>query len=117
MAQPSQTTHFRNLNGTGQNVTAGTARVSHLTITNAISPAATAFVQFFDLAAADVVLGTTRPILVVHVPAAAAAVNGTLDIDFGHTWLILTRLSVFGTTTAEGSTGTADGVFLQVTVE
>ena len=107
------TPHFRNLNSTGVNVTNGVSRITKLEMTNSIVPAATAFVQFFDIEVSAVVLGTTVPALVAHIPAAAAAVPGSASIDFStDPWTIRTRLSAFGTTTAEGNTGVASGIFL-----
>ena len=110
------TTHFRNLNDTGVNVTNGIARVSKIVITNTVT-ATTVFVQLFDTAAASVTLGTTRPAITVHVSGAAATVGGTVTLDFeGDPWSIQTRLSAFATTTAEGNTGAAAGVFLSAFV-
>ena len=71
--------------------------------------------QFFDLAAGDVTLGTTRPLISVQVPTAAATVTGTMGLDFSAGWLINNRLSIFGTTTAEGST-VASGLLVQTWV-
>ena len=105
--------HFRNLNSTGINVTNGISRITKLEVTNSIVPAATAFVQFFDVAVSAVVLGTTRPAVVAHIPAATASVPGMAVLNFvGDPWTIRTRLSAFGTTTAEGNTGVASGIFL-----
>ena len=116
MAQPFQSTHFRNLNDTGQNVSNGRCHIVKFIVTNSIA-AATAFVQIFNVAAASVTLGTTVPLFVIHVPAASATVGGTVEIGFELPGLLFeTRCSVFGTTTAEGSTGTADGLFLQAFV-
>lgn len=117
MASPDLNTHVRNLNATGQNVTTGPVRVSGFVITNAISPVATAFVQIFNAAAANVTLGTTVPLMSIHVAGAAIAVGGTLVVALVTPMFFDTALSVFGTTTAEGNAGTADGVFVQVWVE
>lgn len=108
MASPVSTTHLRNLDETGQNVSNGGCHVKKLVLTN--SSAAVAWVQIFDLAAADVTLGTTRPL--VSIPLAAT--SGFADLDFELAgWFFATRFSVFSTTTQEGSTGSADGVMLQ----
>ena len=74
---------------------------------------ATAFIQIFDLAAASVTLGTTRPL--IQIPLAAT--TGFVELDFSFPGLLFTtRCSIFSTTTTEGSTGSADGVFAQATI-
>lgn len=108
MPTPRGATHLRNLNDTGQNVTAGKAHVKKIIATN--SSAAIAYLQFFDAAAANVVLGTTVPRWIVPI----AATGGYADVE----WFDMgdqydTRASVFSTTTPEGLTGSASGVFLQ----
>ena len=110
MAEPAAPTHFRNLSDTGQNISNGIISISHLICVN-ISGAA-AFLQFFDRAAADVALGTTRPLFVIPVPST----TGVRSIALVPPMLINTRLSVFSTTTAEGLTGSGAGVFLQALV-
>ena len=101
------TSHFRNLNDTGQNISNGVCNIYGLFISN--TSAGTAFVQIFDLPVASVVLGTTVPMLVVVVPITTGFVN----LNFWDPGLFITnRLSAFSTTTAEGLTGSANGVFL-----
>ena len=116
MAQPVATTHARNVDEAGANLTAGIARVTHVIITNTIA-ATSVFIQFFDAAVATVSIGTTVPLLVVQVPAASSTVGGTVDLDFGDGLFILTRLSAFGTATAEGADAITTGVFIQAWVD
>ena len=111
MAGPQAVTHLRNLNDTGQNVTAGIARITHIHAIN--TSGATAFVQVFDLAVASVTLGTTRPLISIPL----AATTGIQSISFSPAIGFMTRVSVFSTTTVEGSTGSADGVYLQAWIE
>lgn len=111
MSQVLQSTHFRNLNATGQNLSNGTCRVGKVIATN--TSAAVAFVQIFNAAAADVTLGTTRPKYQIFLPSS----TGYVDLSWEpHDWFE-TRMSVFSTTTTEGSTGSADGVNIQVWVD
>lgn len=110
MAEPIQGTHFRNLNDTGQNISNGEVAISHLIAYN--TSGATAYIQLFNAAAANVTLGTTRPLFTVALPAT----TGWKDIQFSPPLRFPTRLSAFSTTTPEGLTGSAAGVFLQVMV-
>src|SRR5712664_2589290 len=103
MSVPARSTHFANLNDTGQNITAGQALISKIGVTN--SSAAAAFIQVFDAAAADVVLGTTVPVLTIPVAATA----GFTSVNFVKGWFLTTRLSMFSTTTPTGSVGSAAG--------
>ena len=105
------TSHFRNLNDTGQNISNGICNILKFVVVN--TTAATAFVQIFNAAAANVVLGTTVPMFVIVVPIT----TGVVDMEFDSPGLyITTRCSAFSTTTAEGSTGSASGVFLQAAI-
>ena len=112
MAGPASTTHFRNLSTTGLNVTNGGAEVVAVLATN--STAATAYTQVFDAAAADVTLGTTVPLFVIHVPGGTSAIEGSFFLTFYPPVLFSTRMSVFGTTTPEGNMAVGAGVFCQV---
>jgi hypothetical protein len=109
--QPVGATHIRNLDENGANVTAGRATVGKIYAAN--TSGAAAFVQIFDRAVADVVLGTTVPRYVFPL----AATTGHFELNFDYPGEFFeTRLSAFSTTTAEGNTGSADGVFLQAWV-
>ena len=110
MSEPVRGTQFLNINATVVNLTAGIASIAHLRAVN--SSAAIAWVQFFDLAAADVTAGTTKPLFEVPL----AATSGSEDIDFGHPMIVRTRLSVLSATASEGGTGSADGVKVMVWV-
>lgn len=111
MSSPVRSTHFQNLAGTVTNITNGRCEIVEITAVN--TSGAVAFIQIFDLAAADVVLGTTVPMFVIPV----AATSGFEVVYFGvNGWYVETRLSAASTTTAEGSTGSASGVFLQAFV-
>ena len=111
MAGYLRATHFTALNDTGQNVSAGVCRVSHINALN--RSGATAFIQIFDAAAADVVLGTTVPLFEILL----AASTGFESISFSPAVEFQTRMSVFSTTTDGGSTGSAAGVVAQIWVE
>ena len=64
-----------------------------------------AFVQIFDVAAASVTLGTTRPNLVVGIPAQSTAhIEMTAGIKFA------TAIAVAATTTDSGSTAPTSGL-------
>ena len=110
MASPVGAAHIRNLKDTVTNVTNGVSELTLIIVTNTSS--ALTFLQVFDAAAADVTLGTTRPVF------SAPVANNTMEtLYFGPLgWYIGTRFSAAATTTVEGSTGAADGVFLQVFV-
>ena len=99
---------LRNLNATGQNVTAGENHILKFYAINVSGSAA--FVQLFDLAAGSVTLGTTIPL--ISMPVAATAGSAELPFDFPGLHFQI-RCSAFATTTADGSTGSASGVFLQ----
>lgn len=99
---------FRNLSEVGQNFSNGTATVGKLIFVN--TTGAAAFIQIFDAAAASVTIGTTRPLFSLPL----AATTGYVELHFDYPgYNFSTRLSVFSTTTAEGSTGSASGVFGQ----
>lgn len=110
MAEPISPTHYRNINDSGVNISNGEVAISHLVCVN--TSGAAAFLQFFNLAAANVTLGTTRPLFVIPV----AATTGVRSIQFSPPLRLDTRLSVFSTTTAEGLTGSAAGVSAQAWV-
>src|SRR6266404_5041810 len=110
MASLAKSTHFENLSNVGQDVTNGKTHVSKIVVTNA--SVAPAFVQVFDSAAANVVLGTTKPLFTI--PCSATA--GFTSVNFSHGWLVDFSVSVFSTTTPTGSSGSAPGVFLQAWV-
>lgn len=110
MSEPVRATQFLNVNATAVNLTNGIAWIARLRAVN--SSSAAAWVQVFDLAAADVTAGTTRPLFEVPM----AATSGSADIEFSHPMIIRTRLSVVSTTASEGGTGSADGVKVQVWV-
>lgn len=111
MAHPLSTIHVRNLNATVVNVSNGACFVAHINVTN--SSAAVAWVQIFDVAAADVTLGTTRPLF----QFAVAATSGLESVSFSPPIKFNTRFSVASTTASEGSSGSADGVMLQAWTE
>ena len=111
MAGYARATHFTGLSDTGQNITAGIARVSHINALN--RSAATAFIQIFDLAAASVTIGTTVPLFEILL----AASTGFESISFSPPVEFITRMSAFSTTTDGGSTGSAAGVVLQCWIE
>lgn len=106
----ANTTHLRNVNDTVVNATAGRAVVTDIFAIN--TSGATAFVQVFDSAASGVTLGTTRPVLSITL----AATTGLQHLAFSQGIVFETRCSVASATAAEGSTGSADGVFVQVWV-
>lgn len=108
---PRASTHVRNLDETVVNVSAGACHVTDIVAAN--TTGAAAFVQVFDLAAADVTLGTTRPLFVI----ALAATTGWQHLSFSEGVVFDTRFSAASTTAAEGSTGSADGVFVQAWVK
>ena len=112
MAQSVATTQIVDLAATVTNVTAGVARVTKVIAMN--TSAATAFVQVFDLAAADVTLGTTVPKYQILL----AATTGFVELDFGsEADSFLIRMSAASTTTTGGSTGSAAGVRLQTWID
>lgn len=109
MASPITSTIFQGLNDTGQNISNGVCNIRKLVGLN--TSGAAAFIQFFDLPAANVTLGTTVP---MHVMVLAAT-TGQSTIDFGGSelgWRIERRLSAFATTTATGNTGSSSTVYL-----
>ena len=110
MGSPVGAGHIRNLNATVINATNGVSETTLIVATN--TSGVLTFIQVFDAVAADVTLGTTRPVL------SAPVANNTMEtLYFGPIgWYIGTRLSAAATTTVEGSTGAADGVYLQVFV-
>ena len=109
MSAPLSSTHFRNVKNTAVNLSNGLIDVTSLLVVN--TTAAAIFVQFFNLAAADVVVGTTRPVFSIPV----AATTGFEVVYFGPNGTIFdTRLSAAATTTVEGSTDPGDGVFVQI---
>lgn len=107
MAQSVAQTQVVDLAATVTNLTAGGARAAKVIAMN--TSAATAFVQVFDLAAADVTLGTTVP----KYQIVLAATTGFVDLDFSWLDVFLTRMSAASTTTSGGATGSAAGVRIQ----
>lgn len=105
-----RSTHFQGLNDTGQNICLVRCGIGKLSAYN--TSGATAFLQFFDALAANVVLGTTKPLFVIVLVANV----GYENVDFYPPTVFSTACSVFSTTTAEGSTGSAAGVFAQAWV-
>lgn len=93
----------RNVNATVQNLTTFTDVLMALTIMN--SSAASAFVNFYDIAGAPVV-GTTVPDLEVLVPA-ATTLNVQLSVNGMNFFNAIKTASV---TTDNGATGSAAGV-------
>lgn len=111
MSEAISSTHVRNLDENGANISNGRCHIAKILAVN--TTGAAAFIQVFNAAVASVTLGTTRPLFVIPL----AATTGFEFLDFNEPGLYFdTRCSAFSTTTAEGSTGSADGVFLQAFV-
>jgi len=108
MAETQAGQHLRNLDENPQPGTAGVASVAKILLTN--TTGVTVFVQMFDAAAADIILGTTIPLLQIPLPAT----TGAEDLDFDPPWLINRQLTLYATTDSEGNTGAVDGVFAQI---
>ena len=81
MAQPARSTHYQNVNDTGQNATNGRATITKIVITN--TSGAVAWVQAFDLPAASVTIGTT-----LSTQSFPVADNGITDVDFFPGWVV-----------------------------
>lgn len=111
MAANLQSTHIRNLKDTVVNVSNGECWVAHIHVVNASG--AVAWVQIFDAAAANVTLNTTRPMFSIPL----AATSGVESISFSPPIKFNTRFSAASTTTPDGGTGSADGVFMQAWTE
>lgn len=107
MPEAINSTCVANLKGTVTNFSNGRIGVESIVVTNASG--ATAYVQVFNLAAADVSLATTVPLVVI-----ACATGATEQLISSSEWVFDTRLSMASTTTPTGSTASADGVFVQV---
>jgi hypothetical protein len=107
--QAIATTQFKDLSSAGQNLSLNTVGIGMLIAGN--SSGSTAFIQFFDSTAANVTIGTTRPLFVMVIA------SGAYDwLEFAPPLLFQNAASVFSTTTPEGSTASAAGVFLQAFV-
>lgn len=118
MAHPLSATAFTNIRAAGRNLSAGETQLVQVEITNAATTAGGVFLQFFDAAIASVTLGTTVPLFLIYIPAAVAPATAVQYSDAFYPALkFTTRLSVFATTTALGSTDIADGVHIQAWVE
>lgn len=103
----AQSTWFRNLNDTAQVVMPGVGHIKKVLVVNSVATAA--FLQFFDQATNLITLGTTRPRHVIQV----AANNAWSEEWFEMGDPYYTSCVVYATTSAEGNTGVANGVFLQ----
>lgn len=109
MASPLADTHVRNLAATVTNISTGCVTISKIIVVN--TSGAVAFLQVFPMIASLVTLATTVPCFSLPV----AASSGVLDMDFAGDHAVFPNgLSMASTTTVEGSTGSASGVFLQV---
>jgi hypothetical protein len=72
-----------------------------------------AYLQLFDLAAADVTVGTTVPDLIFLVPAGNGTLAGAVDKDFPLGGVnFLTGISYAATTTPTGTTAPSTGLTL-----
>lgn len=104
-----QAGHFRNLDETAQGPQ---YRVGVGKIICYNTQGATAFIQFHDRLSPNVTLGTTIPMFAILLPAT----TGFVEIDFSPPLMFDTACTMYSTTSAEGNTGSADGVFLQLFV-
>ncbi len=103
----NQAAHYRNLNATATAVATQRTGISKIAITN--TSGSLTFVQIFNDVAANITLGTTRP--VVSIPVAS---NAWEHVDFyPQEALFLTAVTAYATTTVEGNTGSGNGVFMQ----
>ena len=93
---------------TAQVLVAGRAQLNQIHAIN--NDATDAFVQLFNVAAADVTVGTTTPDYVIYVPA-----SGAVIIDFAWPVLFETALTYECTTTATGNTDPTTGLTLSGT--
>lgn len=107
MPEPASQTHFRNLNATPTQVTLTKASILKMIVTNASGQPA--FVQVFDADPVAITLGTSIPMF--SVPCAATA--GFTSVNFDGGLLINQMLTLYSTTTPEGSSGSNSGVFGQ----
>lgn len=74
-----------------------------------------AYLQLFDLAVADVTLGTTTPKVSFLIPAGSGGASGAYADDFGVDGLhFQTAITYACTTTATGNTAPTTGLILNV---
>lgn len=97
---------FADVTATVQNVSGGAANLYGISVVSPSDAAVDTFLQVFNVAAANVTLGTTLPDFVMRVPftrtRAVVFFPGDDDTD-----LFDTRISMAVTTTATGSTAPA----------